>query len=186
MLWPERQGDAVSADDAVDDLMRRFAALGAAEIGSGPYHPTSPDPGLAATLQDLTSQFPFLTWDEGYYSFLSRYDDAGIYEPARNLMISIVGVTHITSNLLANGYPVASDEGFFEFGDTEFSPGTVRNWKTAVSVAFAFDTTGQRRRAVYKQVIPPGRASEPIPFEWCCQNFVEWLSRVIESNGQVM
>lgn len=164
--------------------MQRLSTLGNAQIGKGPRHPSCPELSLVPALEELVSEYPFLAWDEGYFSFLCRYDDSGIYEPERNLMISIAGLSHLTIDIVGNGYPLVTRDGFFEFGDTEFTSGTIRDRKTAITVGFAFDTTGSLQRGVYKDVYDRRQPGRKPGYEWTCLNFVEWLSRMIDAKGQ--
>src|SRR5258707_10659352 len=74
-------------------------------------------------------------------------------------------------------------QGFFRFSEILVKPGP--NGEEGIAGQYAFDTTGNRRTGIYQKTIVWSVDSRKVDYEWYCETFLEWLSRVVEATGRL-
>jgi hypothetical protein len=186
----------------IDGLIERLLQVSPqANIGRGPEHPTRPELALATRIATWLSVHPFLSRDAGYVDFLRRYSGVQVLTEysAQNVAkgldwdLRIPGFAPQPRPLGKHGCldytgghggrldPTVrhiDKNGFYNFGEVFFrhSGGGDEPSDWAYE-EFGFDASGERRSGVYRILDPP---------EWFCENFLQWLTQVIERRGRVV
>jgi hypothetical protein len=160
----------------IDQLMARFAVLPGARVGSGPRHPTHPDPALEERVAQFFDELPALSRDPGYVDFMWRYAGASRSDAARRDFFEIYGFSDAAPTFDEFEEPMVDDDGSFMFAEAvvhERRSGRLDTY----SVGFAFNVDQTREWAVYSAV---QEKSVERPFTKRLRSFTEFLAEAVE------
>ncbi len=165
------------------EAVAAFRKLGYVSIGKGPKHPEG-DPEKQQEIDDFFEEYPAIARDRSFVSFLEFYSAAALAWPDYQLAIDIFGFsTDLTLNIARPEELLLDDEGFYRFAEINVRPGP--NGERMISGLYAFDATNKRLCGVYQKVRVASAALVHTNYEWCCDSFLEWLSRVVEVGGRL-
>ncbi len=158
----------------------QFAVLATWEELVTAWQPPGDDK-LHAQVAALVESHPTLT-DEGYLAYLRNYGGALVVRRDA-FVLSLYGFSHDIGMHLVDGPGEPVFEDCFVFCDLVV-PGQVRarvddtQVVDTVAVGFGFAAASSKQPGVYRSVAGG-------PMAWYCATFLDWLDRVIESDGQV-
>jgi len=160
----------------LDALMRDFASVPHAIIGSGPRNPINPKPEFEPELVAYFEKYPFLREIDEYRQFLEQYGGAGVFYPEfvrPAVILDMFGIGRFTED-----NELLGPDGFFCFSTCMIDYDSRRS----VNTEFLFNSRNTRLGEVYGREtdeIQPAGGQLRIVYP----SFLEWLSAVIQSRG---
>jgi hypothetical protein len=166
----------------IDELMTRFGRLPRARVGRGPLHPTAPDPSIAPRIDEFFRTYPMAARDSGYVEFQERYAGASIEDPDEDQIDDIFGFTDASTDLIDMDGPIVDEDGFLVFAQCIFHVVSDGKLVDMYEYDFAFDTTGDRDKGVYRSYAT--LRTHGRPFDWHTEDFLTWLDELVASGGR--
>lgn len=164
------------------EVMKAVENLGYIRIGKGPKHPDG-DPEVQAEIDEFLALYPQVKQDQSFVDFFEYYSAIGTEWPNEALIFIVYGFSPDIMMEIAHPDEALVDEnGFFRFAEIIFHPEPYG--KEGIASVYAFDTTGQRRSGIYQETKEAGVYRRwPPKYEWYCETFLEWLTRVVEAQS---
>ncbi len=166
----------------LSELIKRFIALGYADVGYGPKHPRLSKPALQTEIDEFFQKNPILKTDQGYVDFLETYSAAQICWPDESLIVVIYGFSPDIMLVSQPDEPLIDKNNFFRFAEVIVKTGNTK--KDFVGLSYAFDITGNRPYGIYQQTLPYGADFKSVFYEWYCPSFNQWFKNLVETKGR--
>lgn len=141
------------------------------------------DSGLQANVDSLLQAYPRLIQDQGYVAYLRRFGGALLVRDSDGLVVSLYGFSHDIGMHIVDGPGDPVFDGCLVFCDLVVprlvrAPHVLGTPRDTMAIGFGFESTGARRKGIYR-FIDGGSG------EWYCENFLEWLSALLRTDGQL-
>jgi len=167
----------------IHEVVKGFQALGYVTLGAGPKHPKG-NPKTQLEIDAFLKQYPTIAQDQGFVEFLEYYSAAAVDWPNEQLTIEVYGFSpDITLEIARPEEPLEDHNGFFRFAEILMIP--VPDDEQAIASTYAMDVTGTRTAGIYQKFSVWSEDSRMMDYEWCCENFLVWLSRVVNAGGRL-
>jgi len=165
----------------LNEVIKAFQNLGYTRIGKGPKHPEG-DAQRQAEIDEFLARYPQVKRDKSFVEFFEYYSALAIDWPNEALTLVVHGFSpDISLEIARPEEPLVDEKNFFRFAEIIVQPGP--NGERAIGSLYAFDTTEQRRSGIYQKTKASGIHSPWPEFEWYCETFIEWLSRVVDTQA---
>lgn len=166
---------------SIDELVARFAAWPGAEAGTGPRHPSHPDPAAGPRIAAFLEEHPQLHRDAGYVEFLWAYAGLGRRGDGDRQLFDVFGFSPVTADILLDfGTDVVDEEGFLYFAEA-IRHGDAPGHASTLAHGFAFNLTPGRDWAVYRAVSVDEDLVEPYtPY---LDSFTSFLAEIAGNGG---
>jgi hypothetical protein len=162
----------------IDDIVARFAALPGALVGSGPRHPSEPDPSIEGRVAGFFTGYPALRRDQGYVDFIWRYAGASRTNPEGTDLFDVFGFSNVTADILDDFDESPVDEDGYLY----FAQAVRHEGRNTYTYGFAFNVDPDREWAVYRVAAMTDAARQPyLPYT---DSFTSFLAEAVANGGR--